>query len=267
MLAISIAFICYLLILGSYFLPAEKALGMGMHTTFQKNIFTILLVNALVAHFFVFFPHLMRNSELFFSFANTLALSSWVISLLYFISTFRLALINIGLAVIPSNLVILIFYAFQHESASGQYFSPLIASHIVTSIIAFSLLIIAAIQAVTLSIQAKTLHKHHSSVLITRLPPYFQMEKVLFELIDLGVIFLSLALITGFIFLDDIFAQHVAHKTVLSIIAWFIFIILSIGRRLWGWQSRTLIRLTISASLLLFIGFLGSKLILELISK
>jgi ABC-type uncharacterized transport system permease subunit len=37
------------------------------------------------------------------------------------------------------------------------------------------------------------------------------------------VYMLTLALVTGILFLEDIFAQHLVHKTVLSIIAWLVF--------------------------------------------
>jgi ABC-type uncharacterized transport system permease subunit len=76
---------------------------------------------------------------------------------------------------------------------------------------------------------------------------------------------LSASLITGFIFLEDIFAQHLVHKTVLSIIAWFILGILLIGRFQFGWRGKTAIRWSLSAFALLMLAYFGSKLVLEFI--
>ena len=267
MLAIFIALFCYSAIFISFFVPEEKIQKFGLAVSSSKTVFTILFINALIAHLFSFLPNLTIATGFSFSFSNTLLLSSWVISVLYFISSLKISLINIGLVVIPFNLILLATYPFLNHADQAQNLAPLIAIHIISSIVAFSLLIIASIQAITLSMQSNTLHKHHSNALVRKLPAYLQMEKVLCNLIDLGLVFLSLSLISGFIFLDDLFAQHLVHKTVLSIIAWVIFGTLALGRRLQGWQSKTVIRATISASLLLVMGFLGSKLIIEFLAK
>jgi ABC-type uncharacterized transport system permease subunit len=76
---------------------------------------------------------------------------------------------------------------------------------------------------------------------------------------------LTLALITGYIYTDDLFAQHLAHKTLLSLSAWVVFTILLTGRAMFGWRSRTALRWTLSGFVLLMLGFFGSKAVLELI--
>ena len=267
MLALSIAFFCYAAIFISFFFSNEKLQKFGIAVSSQKTLFTLLFISALIAHLFIFAPNFVHNHGLVFSFANTLMLSCWSVSVLYFISSFKVALINIGLVVLPFNLFFIVSYGFYHQHTSSQPISPLIAIHVITSIIAFSIVMIAAIQALTITIQSKLLHQHHRPLLIKKLPALFQMEKVLYNLIDFGLVFLTLALLTGFLFLDDIFAQHVAHKTILSIFAWFIFATLAIGRRVSGWHSKTVTRATIAASILLVLGFLGSKLIIEMLSS
>jgi len=63
----------------------------------------------------------------------------------------------------------------------------------------------------------------------------------------------------------DEFAQHLVHKTVLSIAAWIVFAVLLWGRWRFGWRGRTAIRWTISGFVTLMLAFLGTKLVLELI--
>jgi len=89
------------------------------------------------------------------------------------------------------------------------------------------------------------------------------MESLLFEVLAAGQIFLSIALLTGFVFLDDLWAQHVVHKTVLSLVAWVIFTILLIGHYRLGWRGRTAIRWTLWGFANLAVAFLGTKLVLE----
>ena len=91
------------------------------------------------------------------------------------------------------------------------------------------------------------------------------MESLLFNFLIFGFIGLSASLATGFIYLQDIFAQHLVHKTVLSIIAWFVLAVLLFGRFKFGWRGKTAIRWTLSSFLLLMLSFFGSKLVLEFI--
>ena len=48
------------------------------------------------------------------------------------------------------------------------------------------------------------------------------MEVLLFQFLGFGFLCLSASLLTGFFYLEDIFAQHLVHKTVLSIVGWVI---------------------------------------------
>ena len=100
---------------------------------------------------------------------------------------------------------------------------------------------------------------------VRTLPPLEVMERLLFQMIGTGFALLSAALLTGIVFLEDIFAQHLVHKTVLSIVSWMIFGILLWGRWRFGWRGRTAIRWTLSGFLFLILAYFGSKLVLELI--
>ena len=91
------------------------------------------------------------------------------------------------------------------------------------------------------------------------------METLLFELIWVGLALLTLAIGSGIIYLDDIFAQHLVHKSTLSIAAWLIFAMLLWGRHQWGWRSQTAVRWTLGGFATLMLGYFGSKLVLELI--
>mgnify|MGYP002149488769 CR=1 FL=1 len=97
------------------------------------------------------------------------------------------------------------------------------------------------------------------------LPPLVTMEALLFQMIGAGFGALTLSLLSGLFFLDDIFAQHLVHKTVLSIAAWTVFGTLLWGRRRYGWRGRTAIRWTLTGFAVLGLAYFGSKLVLELV--
>jgi ABC-type uncharacterized transport system permease subunit len=89
------------------------------------------------------------------------------------------------------------------------------------------------------------------------------MEHLLFVLITLGFFILSLSLLSGLLFVDDLLAQHLAHKTVLSIAAWAMFGALLWGRWRRGWRGRMAVRWTLSGYAVLILAYFGSKIILE----
>ncbi|MFZ5560975.1 MAG: cytochrome C assembly family protein [Pseudomonadota bacterium] len=138
-------------------------------------------------------------------------------------------------------------------------------AHILLSILAYSVLTIAAAHAVLLAVQDSQLRRHRRGWLLAALPPLVTMERLLFDLIAIGFLLLTLAIGTGFLTLTDFFAQHVAHKTIFTLAAWSVFAVLLAGRHWLGWRGATAIRFTLWGFVLLLLGFYGSKVVLELI--
>ena len=61
------------------------------------------------------------------------------------------------------------------------------------------------------------------------------------------------------------FAQHLVHKTVLTLVAWVLFTTLLWGHYRLGWRSQTAVRLTLSGFAALMLAYYGSKFVLELV--
>jgi ABC-type uncharacterized transport system permease subunit len=97
------------------------------------------------------------------------------------------------------------------------------------------------------------------------MPPVQVMEIMLFEMIWLGMVLLVAAIATGFVYVEDLFAQHLVHKTVLSLVALLVYGVLLAGRHLFGWRARTAVRMTLAGFALLVLAFFGSQLVLEYI--
>ncbi|MDH5358742.1 MAG: cytochrome c biogenesis protein CcsA, partial [Gammaproteobacteria bacterium] len=114
-----------------------------------------------------------------------------------------------------------------------------------------------------LAIQEQQLRQRHLAGLMRKLPPLQTMETALFQLIGGGFILLTIGLLTGVLFIEDIFAQHLVHKTALSIVAWCVFATLLWGRWQYGWRAKTAIKWTLIGFSFLVLAYLGSKLVLE----
>ncbi len=135
------------------------------------------------------------------------------------------------------------------------------------SITAYSLLTIAALQAIMLYIQDVQIHNKHPGGFVRALPPLETMERLLFRLLTLGFIVLSVSLISGGFYINNLFEQHLVHKFVLSVSAWILFGTLLWGRWRFGWRGRIAIRWTLTGFILLLLAYFGSKIVIELILK
>ena len=221
---------------------------------------------AVTAHFAYIAIYFNQYQGFSFSFFSTASLVSMIVALLLLIATLNKPVEKLALILFPIAAAMLgLDLTFSEKPHPLQFHNWQMSVHILTSIVAFSLLNIAALQAILLAIQDQQLRSHPPKRYIQSLPPLQTMESLLFQMIIAGLFFLTILLISGFIFIEDLFAQHLAHKTVLSILAWIIFSGLILGRIRYGWRGRTAIKLTLFGFLSLLLAYFGSKLVLELI--
>lgn len=173
--------------------------------------------------------------------------------------------LNAGIALFPIAGVALIAAAGLPSEGSAKGLTPGILLHAVSSALAFATIAIAAAQAVLVGLQNQALRHHHIRGIVQSLPPLTTMERVLFELVWAGVLLLTLSIISGFLFLDNLFAQHLAHKTVLSITAWLILATLLVGRYRLGWRGMRAVKWTLTGGVFLILAYFGSKFVLEIL--
>jgi len=138
-------------------------------------------------------------------------------------------------------------------------------THILLSVLAYGFLAVGAIFSILLFIQEYMLKHNYLGKSLKAFPPLTQTEHMMFNMIALGFLLLTSSLISGFIFLENIFSQNLAHKTFFSIVSWFIFATLLFGRYKFGWRGKTAIKFTLSGFLLVVLSYFGSKFVLELL--
>jgi ABC-type uncharacterized transport system permease subunit len=233
----------------------------------SKTVLASLGLVVVLLHTLVLYYWIVTSDGLNLGFFNATSLVAWLIALLLLLSSFTRPVENLGIVLLPvAAVTVLLEILFPSTHLLFlQQGNPGLDVHILTSILSASLLSIAAVQAGLLGIQDLHLHEKHPGGFIRALPPLQTGEILLFQMIGLGFVLLSLALITGAIFIEDIFAQHLVHKTVLSITAWIVFAILLWGRWRSGWRGRTAIRWTLSGFCVLMLAYFGSKLVFEII--
>ncbi|MEO8459967.1 MAG: cytochrome c biogenesis protein CcsA, partial [Dokdonella sp.] len=170
--------------------------------------------------------------------------------------------------VFPLAAALLAVDVFVAPPTSPSNLDWQIKLHVTFALIAYSVLSIAALLAIFLALQERALRKHKiDSGLLRALPALTLTEALLFRLIAFGFVLLTLTLLSGALFVENLFAQHLVHKTVLSIAAWLVFGTLLFGRWRWGWRGRRAVQLTLIGMAVLLLAFFGSKFVLELVLR
>lgn len=232
----------------------------------QRTFVLISAFVALLAHTLLITHSYGVNHALANDFFNMLSLVFLVISALFFFAAVTQPIETLAIIVFPfTSIAVLLNIGNAFPATPPVVFNGPLQTHIILSILSYSLLTVAAFQAIMLSFQEKQLHNRQTGKLIISLPPLQLMENLLFQVLSLGVFLLTFALATGFIFLDDIFAQHLVHKTVLSILAWLLFATLLWGRHFLGWRGQKAVKWTYSAYFALMLAYFGSKFVLQLV--
>lgn len=233
-----------------------------------KTIPLLLAAGGTILHAVVLYYNIAAGADagLNMGITNMLSLAMVFIALLLVISAWSNPIENLGIAILPlAALSLLLEHVFPTTHTLSLTYSVGMATHIFFSILAYSLLSMAAVQAALLSVQDGQLHARQPGGIIRALPPLETMESLLFQMILGGFVLQSLSLVSGIVYVEDLFAQHLVHKTVLSIAAWLVFAVLLWGHFRYGWRGRTATRWTLSGFFALVMAYFGSKYVLEIL--
>ena len=232
----------------------------------KRKFFFIVWLIALVIHISSIHVPIMNGEPLSFSFFTLSSYVMWFISLLLFITTVTRKIESLAIIILPFTIIsILLSITLGSGSEKVVDMHSGLGIHILISLLAYSILMLASFQSLLLHTQNKHLHNRQNNGFIRTLPSLEDMEHFLFRLITIGVILLTISLISGFYYLENLFGSSVAHKTILSIISWVIFTSLLIGRWKYGWRGKTAVRWTLAGFIVLALAFFGSKFIQEFV--
>lgn len=226
----------------------------------------LLAVPASLIHAVLVWQNLYTAAGINLAVVNAASLVGWLTGITLLIASLRQPVISLGVVIFP--LAALTLALASLSAPSTQALVPIGAAvdiHVISSVLAYSIFALASAQALLLAWQDHALRRRHPGGLLGVLPPLQVMEALLFQLLIVGFILLSFALLTGWLFVDNLLAQDLVHKTVISGLAWIVFAAVLIGRYVAGWRGRTAVRGTLGGFLLLALAYFGSKVVLELI--
>jgi ABC-type uncharacterized transport system permease subunit len=221
-------------------------------------------VIAVILHAALLWRSVFAKPTLSFTIAETASLIGWPTGVI----ALAIARVRPRFAGISSVLMVVagLLAAITVEGPTGYALEQQnweIAAHIVLSTLAYALLTIAVALAIALALLDRRLRDRRPLGWLTILPSVEALEAGTFQALAAGFAVLTLALFSGFVFVQDLFAQHLIHKTVLSCLAWVVFAVLLFGRWRFGWRGRVATTWTLSGFALLGLAYFGSKIVLE----
>lgn len=227
---------------------------------------TLLGAPAVVLHGLTSYLLLSTAGGLNLGLFSVLCLISFVLATLVLIASLRQPLHNLLMFVFPlcaAGVLSGIYLRSDFEPLANL--SQALIGHILLSILAYSVLLLTAFQSIVLAAQETALRDKRDIAVLRLLPPLQTMEALLFQWLIIGLVLLTLAIVSGFLFLDNMFEQRVVHHTLLALASWLVFAGLLIGRWRFGWRGTTATRWTLLGFVLLLLGYLGSKFVVEVL--
>lgn len=155
---------------------------------------------------------------------------------------------------------------FTGPEAPNGLIAPMpwqIQSHILISLFAYGLLTVGAIVALFALVQERRLSAAKISAANQLFAPLETTEKLLFGITTVGFLVLLIAVLSGVAFVDNLFDQHLVHKTALSILALVLFGALLAARWFAGWRGKRAVYLYLWGFLVLCLAYFGSRFVLE----
>lgn len=222
----------------------------------------------LALHGVLLYPSLFSGAGLTLGVGNAVSAISWLTVLVYWLASFRYNMEGLQTLVLPGAAICLLLpLAFPEAHAIAHTELALFKIHLLMSLLAYSLFTIAAVHAVLMAFAERRLHGHGLSLIVGKLPPLLAMESLLFRIIAAGFVLLTLSILSGVIFSEELFHKPLPfnHKSVFALLSWGIYAALLVGRQIYGWRGRTAIRWTLAGFAMLLLAYLGSKFVLEVI--
>ena len=164
------------------------------HQQIDRGVIALSL-GALLLHGFITWDGIIGETGVSLGFYKVSALLFLVINIACITSLARRPLQNLLVVLFPLSALAVLVSTFAPATAPVvSNFSGGILLHISSSILAYSVLTLAAVQSALLAVQDHQLKHRHTRGIIQILPPLQLMESMLFELLWIGVILLSIAI-------------------------------------------------------------------------
>ncbi len=241
--------------------------GVVQQKPIHKGITLGWLIVGMLAHMATLYPKIFTLYGLNFNLFNVISLTTLFMLLFYWLFCLYRPILPLGILATPLALVgVIAGFIGTAPYQPLTHLTVILQGHIILSLASYCVLFMSAVQAIMLRWQIRELkHQTIHRIWVNKLPSLQSMEALLFDMITVGFVLLSLSLALGFIDTQDLLAQHLAHKTVFSVLSWLTFGGLLLGHWRLGWRGTRATNMTLYGIILLGIAFIGTKFVLEIL--
>jgi ABC-type uncharacterized transport system permease subunit len=239
---------------------------------------TAMLVLAIVLNAWLAWRDVATPEGLDISLLNAVSVVGALVAAVAWASGLLKTMPSVGTVILPVSSVAILLpallpYVFPSTFASPHRYAyatdALAAAHVAVALVSYAMFFVAALQALVLMGLEKRLRRPIPDPDAAALPPLLTLERFLFRLVATGFVLLTLTLASGMLFTEELFGKPLTftHKIVFSILGWLTFGALLWGRWRYGWRGRIALRWIIAGTVFLFLAYLGSKFVLEVLLK
>jgi ABC-type uncharacterized transport system permease subunit len=245
-----------------------RAQAVGGGTAHGQGFIYHLVLLPLALHGYLLYDNVFVGNQFNLDLINSVSLILWLTMLVYWIGRFFYPITSLQTLVLPLAAIgALLPAVFPAVHVQPKTTSLVFEAHVIVSMMAYSLFTIAVLHAGLMSLVEKRLHHAILPAAMRELPPLLTMETLLFHIISAGFVLLTLTLVSGMVFSEELFGKpwQFTHKMVFGIASWLVFGILLGGHYIYGWRGRVAIRWTISGFVFLLLAYVGTKFVLEVL--
>lgn len=252
-----------------YRIPQVKTSpSLGGDIAHSPLLIKTLLPLVMILHAVLLFGGMFGGNGFNLNLGMALSLIVWLTILVYWVESYWVEVGILQNLLLPiAAICVLLPYFMTTEHVLSYANMGMFKTHLAISMLSYSLLTIASLHAVLLSYLEKRIHKGNLPNFLKNLPPLMSLERLTFHILSAGFILLTLTLLTGVGFSEELFGKpfKFSHKIIFGFLAWLTFAFLLLGRHFWGWRGRIAVRWLLAGFAFLLLAYLGTKLVLEVI--
>ena len=208
-------------------------------------------------------PH---EGSIRFGFAPALSVTAWLMLTFYVLEHHWFPQLRTRWTLAILGAAVVVLAAIFPGSALHVEASPLLPLHLALGVASYGLFAAAVVHA-WMMIRAEKSMRQGGDTHVGL--PLLTLERLTFRFVGAGFVLLTATLLAGWLFGDWLYGAQAAwrwdHKTVFSLLSWLTFALLLIGRWRFGWRGRKAVRVLYIGTLLLLLGYAGSRFVLEVI--
>lgn len=223
----------------------------------------LMATTGLLWHFFVLAAAILGTGGLSLTLGNAASFIGLQLALVAILGAIEPSLRGLSGGLLYLSAVAAMLTATQAADAPAAVLSWQLQAHVLISLFAYGLLTVGAIVAVYALIQDARLRAGRLTSINHLFAPLETNENLLYGIAASGFVVLLVAVVSGLTFVDNLFAQHLVHKSAFSILALTLFGVLLAGRHFAGWRGRRAVYLYLWGFLALGLAYFGSRFVLE----